>query len=99
MAADDAGNFNITWSSQDQDGDNWGVYGKRYNASGLAQGGEFRVNTSTAKEQMFSSVAMDAAGESSSPGRVRIRTATTGAYTPKGSTLSASLRVANSRST
>ncbi len=63
VAIDDAGNFVVTWSSKDQDGDNWGVYGKRYNAGGLAQGGEFRVNTSTAKEQMFSSVAMDAAGD------------------------------------
>ena len=61
--SDDAGDFVVTWSSKDQDGDNWGVYGKRYNASGLAQGGEFRVNTATAKEQMFSSVAMDAAGD------------------------------------
>ena len=63
VAIDDAGNFTITWSSKDQDGDNWGVYGKRYNPGGLAQGAEFRVNTATAKEQMFSSVAMDAAGD------------------------------------
>ena len=62
VAMDADGNFVVTWSSKDQDGDNWGVYAKRYNADGLAQGGEFRVNTSTAKEQMFSSVAMDADG-------------------------------------
>ncbi len=62
VAMDDAGNFVIVWSSQDQDGDNWGVYGQRYNAAGVAQGSEFRVNTYTNKEQLGASVAMDAAG-------------------------------------
>ncbi len=62
VAMDADGNFVVTWSSKDQDGDNWGIYGKQYNADGLVQGGEFRVNTFTSKEQEFSSVAMDADG-------------------------------------
>ena len=53
---DAAGNFVVTWSSKDQDGDNWGVYAQRYNAAGVAQGGEFLVNVTTTKEQMHSSV-------------------------------------------
>ena len=57
------GNFVVTWSSKDQDGDDWGVYAQRYNALGVAQGGEFQVNLTTAKEQMHSSVAMDADGD------------------------------------
>ncbi|HEY7168824.1 MAG TPA: DUF4347 domain-containing protein, partial [Candidatus Binatia bacterium] len=63
VAADAAGDFVITWSSRNQDGDTWGVYAQRYNAAGVAQGGEFRVNVTTTKEQMDSSVAMDADGD------------------------------------
>ena len=61
VAMDDAGNFVIVWSSKDQDGDNWGIYAQRYNAAGVTQGSEFRVNSYTAKEQLGPSVAMDAA--------------------------------------
>jgi len=57
-----SGSFVIAWSSKDQDGDNWGIFAKRYNASGVVQGGEFRVNTTTAKEQTNASVAIDDAG-------------------------------------
>ncbi|MEA3207025.1 MAG: hypothetical protein QOE70_82 [Chthoniobacter sp.] len=62
-AMDAAGNFIITWSSNNQDGDSWGVYAQRYNAAGVAQGGEFRVNTTTTNAQEESSVAMNAAGD------------------------------------
>jgi hypothetical protein len=57
-----AGNFVITWSSHNQDGSGWGVYAQRYNAAGVAQGGEFQVNTTTANDQEYSTVAMDASG-------------------------------------
>ena len=33
----------------DQDGGDWGIYAQRYNAAGVAQGGEFQVNTHTTK--------------------------------------------------
>lgn len=59
VASDPAGNFVVTWSSKDQDGNNWGIYAQRYNAAGVAQGSEFLVNTTTAKEQVQSSIAMD----------------------------------------
>ena len=58
IAMNGSGSFVIAWSSKDQDGDNWGVFAKRYNASGVVQGGEFRVNTTTAKEQTNASVAI-----------------------------------------
>jgi hypothetical protein len=62
VAIDTAGDFVITWSSNGQDGCGWGVYAQRYNSSGAARGSEFRVNTYTAGDQMYSTVAMDGAG-------------------------------------
>ncbi|MCI0458707.1 MAG: hypothetical protein L0Z62_17250, partial [Gemmataceae bacterium] len=62
IAMDGAGNFVITWSSSGQDGSLWGVYAQRYNAAGVAQGSEFRVNTTTAGDQQDAAVAMDGAG-------------------------------------
>ena len=62
VAMDDAGNFVITWTSSGQDANQNGVYAQRYNAAGIAQGGEFRVNTEQADNQAFSTVAMDATG-------------------------------------
>ena len=60
MAAN--GNFVVVWESRGQDGSNYGIYAQRYNASGVAQGGEFRVNTLTADDQREPAVAMDANG-------------------------------------
>ena len=53
------GDFVITWSDASADGGAYGVYAQRYNAAGVAQGGEFRVNSTTANNQYYSSVAMD----------------------------------------
>ena len=61
MGAD--GDFVVAWQSSDQDGDGRGVYGQRYNANGVAQGSEFRVNTYTTDNQRNASVAMDADGD------------------------------------
>jgi hypothetical protein len=63
IAMDPAGAFVVTWSALGEDGSGWGVYARRYNAAGVAQGGEFRVNTTTLDDQMYSSVAMDANGD------------------------------------
>ena len=63
VAMDGAGNFAVTWSSALQDGSGFGVYARRYNAAGVVQGGEFQVNTFTAGSQIYSSVAMDTAGD------------------------------------
>ena len=45
------GGFIVTWQSKDQDGDNWGVYGQRFDSAGNPTGSEFRINTVTALEQ------------------------------------------------
>jgi len=63
VAMDAAGDFVITWSSYLQDGSGYGVYAQRYSAAGEAQGGEFRVNTTTSTSQLYSTVAMDADGD------------------------------------
>ncbi len=56
MAPD--GSFVITWESYGQDGDDYGVYAQRYNASGQPIGDEFRVNTYTTGSQSKPSIAM-----------------------------------------
>ena len=63
MATDALGNYVVVWSSLNQDGDGWGIYGQRYNAAGEAQGSEFLVNDTFADQQLFASVAMDADGD------------------------------------
>ncbi|MBA5778217.1 cadherin-like domain-containing protein, partial [Stappia sp. F7233] len=50
------GGFVVTWNSFNQDGSSWGVYGRRYNASGSAIGSEFRINSYTPNEQSRPSV-------------------------------------------
>ena len=56
VAALAGGGFVVTWWSYLQDGDGWGVYGKRYGTSGQALGSEFRVNTNTMGSQAFAEV-------------------------------------------
>jgi hypothetical protein len=63
VAMDDAGNFVITWQSQDQDGDGYGIYAKQYDAGGVARSGEFLVNTTTAGAQGIPAVGMSASGD------------------------------------
>ena len=62
VAADAAGNFVVVWRSDTQDGSGYGVFGQRYDSSGVPQGPEFRVNTYTTGNQHRQSVAADAAG-------------------------------------
>jgi len=50
------GGFVVAWQSWNQDNDRWGVYGQRYNSDGMAQGGEFQVNTHTPDAQNSPSV-------------------------------------------
>jgi hypothetical protein len=62
VGMDTLGNFAVAWSSYGQDGSGWGVYAQRYDSLGLAQGSEFRVNTTTAGDQRYVSVAMNGTG-------------------------------------
>ena len=63
IARDAGGDFVIAWSSGDHDGDSYGVFARRYSASGVALGDEFQVNSYTTRNQRLPSVGMDAAGE------------------------------------
>jgi hypothetical protein len=55
--------FVVTWSSEQQDGDQSGVFARRFDASGVALGVEFQVNSHTASYQDYSAVAMGSDGE------------------------------------
>ncbi|WP_428940191.1 hypothetical protein [Fontivita pretiosa] len=64
VAMDSQGDFVIAWQSGGMhDGSGYGVYAQRYNALGLPQGGEFRVNTYTTSSQFDPDVAIDADGD------------------------------------
>ena len=61
MAPD--GRFVIGWASEaGQDGSGAGAYLRLYNAAGTALTGEIRANATTAGNQYFDSIAMDASG-------------------------------------
>ncbi|MBN8281906.1 cadherin domain-containing protein [Zoogloea sp.] len=62
VAMDASGNFVVVWESAGQDGSSNGIYAQRYNSSGVAQGSEFRVNSTTTYDQIEAAVAMDASG-------------------------------------
>ncbi len=62
-AMDASGDFVIVWQSTGEDGSGYGVYGRRYNAAGTAQGGEIPINVYTTGYQQYPSVAMDADGD------------------------------------
>ncbi len=51
------GGFVVTWGSYGQDGDFSGVYGQRYDSSGVKSGVEFQINTYTTSDQRDPSVA------------------------------------------
>ena len=63
MAMDADGDFVVAWQSNLQDGSGNGIFAQRYNAAGVAQGIEFRVNTTTANFQVSPDIAMDADGD------------------------------------
>ena len=63
LAMAESGEFVIAWESENQDGDGWGIYAQRFDASGAAQGTEFRVNSTVLNDQQTPSVAMDADGD------------------------------------
>jgi hypothetical protein len=62
VAADEVGNFVVVWSSYEQDGDSYGIFGQRFNGAGLRVGAEFQVNSYSAGAQSFPAAALDTAG-------------------------------------
>jgi Ca2+-binding RTX toxin-like protein len=64
VAMDADGDFVVTWTSHEpMETGHQGVYARRYDAEGVPQGDEFRVNAATPYEALWSSVAMDADGD------------------------------------
>jgi hypothetical protein len=51
------GGFVVAWQSMGQDGSDDGVFGQRYDASGVPQGGEFRVNGFTPGVEAHAAIA------------------------------------------
>jgi len=62
VAADPSGNFVVVWTSPQDGGPVFGVFGQRYASTGEPLGPEFLVNTVTAGNQDRPSVAADASG-------------------------------------
>lgn len=62
IASDWVGNYVVTWMSNGQDGDGYGIYAQRYNAVSQPQDGEFKVNFTTSGDQSYPSIAMDSIG-------------------------------------
>ncbi len=62
LAFDAAGNLVAAWSSRQQDGSDWGVYGQRFSATGEAVGDEFAWNATTQDSQQAAALAADPTG-------------------------------------
>jgi hypothetical protein len=60
FAAD--GGFVVAWESRDQDGSYTGIFARAFTASGVPQGGEFAVNTTTSSAQTHPALAAQPGG-------------------------------------
>lgn len=63
VAMDADGDFVVVWESDQQDGENYGIFGQRFDKDGIKQGPEFQVNSETAYSQLRPDVAMDEDGD------------------------------------
>jgi hypothetical protein len=50
------GGFVVVWSSIEQDGSEYGIFGQRFDSNGNTVGSEFRVNTWTTDNQLYPSI-------------------------------------------
>ncbi|CAM9412439.1 unnamed protein product [Chrysoparadoxa australica] len=57
------GGFIITWQSQGEDGDGFGIYGQAYDAAGTPLGMEFQINSVAAASQTNPAIAALPAGQ------------------------------------
>jgi hypothetical protein len=56
------GSFVVVWQSEMQDGNLFGIFGRRFDPTGAPLGPEFQVNQATLGEQTQAAVALDAQG-------------------------------------
>jgi len=97
VAISDTGDFVVIWNGRGV-GDNTGVHGQLFDATGSTVGSEFLVNTTTGSTQTNAAVAMDSTGNLSSPGKARARTEVPGASSASSMMRPAIPSAANSRS-
>jgi len=62
VAIDKKGKFVIAWESWAQDGDNYGIFARRFKKNGKALGKEFQVNTWINNNQLFPAIGIDIKG-------------------------------------
>jgi hypothetical protein len=63
IAMEPTGDFTVVWYSALQDGDNLGIFGRRYAGDGSHLGPEFQINSFTTGEQNLPAIAVNAAGD------------------------------------
>ena len=63
VAMAESGDFVIAWESDQTATDDWGIFARRYDASGTAIGNEFQVHTNSTNDQQTASIGMAADGE------------------------------------
>jgi hypothetical protein len=62
LAIEEGDGFIVAWESHGQDGDNRGIFARRFASSGAALGGDFQVNSRTTSAQMRPAVAIEPGG-------------------------------------
>ncbi len=62
VSMDAAGGFFVVWNSQNQDGSSGGIFGRRFQFDATPLGDEIAVNTTTAGNQQFPDIDIDASG-------------------------------------
>jgi len=62
IAFDTTGGFVLSWSSRHQDGSDWGLFGQRFDATGMPVGVEFQWNSTTENSQQSVTLAADPDG-------------------------------------
>ena len=62
ISHDSFGGFVVAWDSYGQDGSSYGVFGRRFDSSGSAVGGEFQVNQFTTGNQYDATISQDSFG-------------------------------------
>jgi hypothetical protein len=62
IAPDADGGFTVAWASRDQDGSEWGIYARRFDASGAPLSGDIAVNTTTTGTQIEPAITPDSEG-------------------------------------
>jgi len=62
ISHDSSGGFVVAWESFEQDGSNYGVFGRRFDGSGSALGAEFQVNEYTTSYQRLPTISHDSSG-------------------------------------